>query len=70
MSIKLFVLWQVLKPPIRKAIYKRNLRQRFYFSNPTQWLNYMKTGHPIFIGKYLKSVEIGLFQMPHGIVLL
>ena len=25
----LFVLWQVLKPPIRKAIFKRFLRQRF-----------------------------------------
>ena len=28
-SNKLFVLWQVLKPPIRKAIFKRILRQRF-----------------------------------------
>ena len=28
-SIKLFVLWQVWKPPIRKAIFKRILRQRF-----------------------------------------
>ena len=63
-SIKLFVLWQVLKPPIRKAIFKRILRQRFYFFNPTQWLNYMETGYPIFIGKYLKPVQIGLFQMP------
>ena len=63
-SIKLFVLWQVLKPPIRKAIFKRILRQRFYFFNPTQWLNYMETGYPIFIGKYLKPVQIGLFQIP------
>ena len=63
-SIKLFVLWQVLKPPIRKAIFKRILRQRFYFFNPTQWLNYMETGYPIFISKYLKPVQIGLFQMP------
>ena len=63
-SIKLFVLWQVLKPPIRKAIFKRILRQRFYFFNPTQCLNYMETGYPIFVGKYLKPVQIGLFQMP------
>ena len=63
-SNKLFVLWQVLKPPIRKAIFKRILRQRFYFFNPTQWLNYMKTGYPIFIDRCLKPVQIGLFQMP------
>ena len=54
----------LLKPPIRKAIFKRVLRQRFYLFNPTQWLNYTKTGYPIFIGKYLKPVQIGLFQMP------
>ena len=36
----------------------------FYFFNPTQWLNYMETGYPIFIGEYLKPVQIGLFQMP------
>ena len=29
-SILLIVLWQVLKPPIRKAIFKRILRQRFF----------------------------------------
>ena len=40
------------------------MRQRFYFFNPTQWLNYMETGYPISIGKYLKPVQIGLFQMP------
>ena len=60
----LIVLWQVLKPPIRKAIFKRILRQRFYFFNPTQWLNYKKTGYPIFIDRCLKPVQIGLFQMP------
>ena len=37
-SILLIVLWQVLKPPIRKAIFKRILRQRFYSFNPTQRL--------------------------------
>ena len=62
--MELFVLWQVLKPPIRKAIFKRILRQRFYFVNPTQWLNYKKTGYPIFIDRCLKPVQIGLFQMP------
>ena len=63
-SIKLFVLWQVLIPPIRKAIFKRILRQRFYFFNPTQRLNYAKTSSPIFIDRCLKPVQIGLFQMP------
>ena len=28
-SMKLFVLWQVLKPPLRKVIFKRILRRRF-----------------------------------------
>ena len=63
-STKLFVLWQVLKPPIRKAIFKRILRQNFYFFNPIQWLNYKKAGYPIFIDRCLKPVKIGLFQVP------
>ena len=63
-SIKLFVLWQVLKPPIRKAIFKKILRQRFYFFNPTKRLKYKKTGYPIFTDRCLKPVQIGLFQMP------
>ena len=60
----LIVLWQVLQPPIRKAIFRRILRQKFYSFNPTQWLNYKKTGYPIFIDRCLKPVQIGLFQMP------
>ena len=63
-SILLIVLWQVLKPPLRKAIFKRILRQRFYSFNPTQRLYYKKTGYPIFIDRCLKPVQIGLFQMP------
>ena len=63
-STKLFVLWQVLKPPTRKAISKKILRQRFYFFNLTLWLNYKKTGYPIFIDRCIKPVWIGLFQMP------
>ena len=62
--MELFVLWQVLKPPIRKAIFKRILRQRFYFVNPSQWLNYKKTGYPIFIDRCLKPEQNGLFQIP------
>ena len=47
-STKLFVLWQVLKPPTRKAISKRILSQRFYFFNLTLWLNYKKTGRQMY----------------------
>ena len=63
-SIELFVFWQILKPPIRKAIFEKILRQRFYFFNPTQRLKYKKMGYSIFIDRCLKLVQIGLFQMP------
>ena len=56
-TIILFILWQVLKPPLQKIIRTRILRQRI-FSIPQKWLETYETGYPIFINKFLKSENV------------
>ena len=46
--IKLFLIWQVLKPPLQKLALGR------FFFNSTKWLKAYETGYPIFINNFLK----------------
>ena len=56
-SIKLFVLWKVLKPLLQKVILKRILRKKGFF-NFTKWLIAYETGNPISINKFLKQENV------------
>ena len=49
--IKLFVIWQVLKPPLRKLSLGR-------FFDSTKWLKAYETGYPIFINNFSKPERV------------
>ena len=57
--IKLFVIWQVLKPPLQKLA----LGSFFFYS--TKWLKAYETGYPIFINNYLKPERVVCSKCQH-----
>ena len=63
-SLELFFIWHVLKPPLWKIILKRIWRQRFFF-NSTKWLKAYETGYPIFINKFLKQENVVYSKCQH-----
>ena len=56
--IKLFVIWQVLKPPLRKLSLGR-------FFDSTKWLKAYETGYPIFINNFLKPERVVCSKCQH-----
>ena len=49
--IKLFVIWQVLKPPLK------NYHLEDFFDS-TKWLKAYETGYPIFLNNFLKPERV------------
>ena len=57
--IKLFLVWQVLKPPLQKLALGR------YFFYSTKWLKAYETGYPIFINNFLKPETVVCSKCQH-----
>ena len=57
--IKLFLIWQVLKPPLQKLALGR------FFFNSTKWLKAYETGYPIFINNFLKPKRVVCSKCQH-----
>ena len=57
--IKLFLIWQVLKPPLQKLALGR------FFFNSTKWLKAYETGYPIFVNNFLKPERVVCSKCQH-----
>ena len=62
-TIKLFALWQVLKP-FQKVIIERIWHQRI-FSISTKWLKTYETGYHGFINKFWKQQKVAFSKCRH-----
>ena len=57
--IKLFLIRQVLKPPLQKLALGR------FFFNSTKWLKAYETGYPIFVNNFLKPERVVCSKCQH-----